>query len=132
MSINFRGKGRETEGERKRDRDTDLLSYLFIHWRIPVCALTRDQTCNLTVLGQHSKQLSFQARAWASNVDSTHIRDGRCPASQWQGAQGFAQAQSSDWTLPSVSSLLVHLWDPNPALSLVSAGGVAGGCNPRT
>ena len=38
-------------------------TYLRIHWLILVCALTRDQTCNLGVSGQHSNQLSYQARA---------------------------------------------------------------------
>ena len=41
----------EVEGEREREREICCSTYLCIHWLIPVCALTRDQTLNLGVLG---------------------------------------------------------------------------------
>ena len=41
----------------------DLLFYLRIHWLILVCVLAGDQTHNLDILGQHSTQLSYLARA---------------------------------------------------------------------
>ena len=37
-------------------------TYLYIHWLILVCALTRYQTHN-GVWGQHSNQLSYSAKA---------------------------------------------------------------------
>ena len=50
--------------ERGRKRNIDLLSNLCINWLPFVCGLTRDQTHHLEVWGQHSNQLSYQARAW--------------------------------------------------------------------
>ena len=46
------------EGERESETSICCSTYLFIHWLILVCALTRDWTCNLGVIGQHSNQLS--------------------------------------------------------------------------
>ena len=38
-------------------------TYFCIHWLLLLCPLTRDQTHNLSVLGRHSSQLSYPARA---------------------------------------------------------------------
>ena len=51
------------ERERERDKFVVLLIYLCIAWLLLVCALTRDQTDNLGVLGWCSNQLSYPARA---------------------------------------------------------------------
>ena len=66
-------------GRQRRERKTSICSiYLCIHWLILVCALTRDQTCDLGVLGRCSNQLSYPARArnwvlWA--FSSRYMRD---------------------------------------------------------
>ena len=44
-------------------------TYLCIHWLLLVCALTRDQTHNLGVLGQCSNQLSCLTRAKLEGLD---------------------------------------------------------------
>ena len=49
--------------ERERETLICCYPYLCIHWLILVCALTRDQTCNLGILGQCSNQLSYLAGA---------------------------------------------------------------------
>ena len=53
----------EIERNRRRKRERVSLScrstYWCIHWLLLVCALTRDRTCNLGVLGRHSKQLGY-------------------------------------------------------------------------
>ena len=54
---------REREEERKRERSIYCFIYLYIHWLNLVYTLTRDQTCNLSVLGQSSNQLSHSTRA---------------------------------------------------------------------
>ena len=58
------GRGRHG-GETDRQIDTPIYcsTYLCIHWLILVCALTRDQTHNLGVLGRCSNQLSHPVRA---------------------------------------------------------------------
>ena len=62
LLIDFREKG---------ERETLICStYLCIHQLIPVCVLTRDGTCKLGVLGKHSNQLSYPARAWSSFVQT--------------------------------------------------------------
>ena len=54
----------EGEREERRERNIDCCStYGCSHWFILVCALTGDQTHNLGVLGWHSNQLSYLARA---------------------------------------------------------------------
>ena len=47
----------------ERETSTSCSTYLCIHWLIPTCALTRDWTCNLGMLGLHSHPLSYLARA---------------------------------------------------------------------
>ena len=51
---------------RGRERETETLiccfTYLCVHWLILVCALPRDQTCNLGILEWYSNQLSYPAR----------------------------------------------------------------------
>ena len=65
----MKGGGTEGEGARKREREREeetvicCSTYLCIHWLILVCVLTRDQTCNLGVLGCCSNQVSYTARA---------------------------------------------------------------------
>ena len=56
---------REREGRRERERETSICcsTNLCINWLIPVCALTRDWTCNPGVSEQCSNQLSYPARA---------------------------------------------------------------------
>ena len=51
--------------ERKRERETSVCcsTHLCIHWFILACALTGDQTNNLSVSGWCSNQLSYPARA---------------------------------------------------------------------
>ena len=51
------GRGREGEIE------IHCSIYLCIHWLLLVCALTRDQTCNLGISQRPSNQLSYLARA---------------------------------------------------------------------
>ena len=50
--------------EREREKESTIYrsTYSCIHWLILACALTRDQTCNLGVLGRCSNQLSYPAR----------------------------------------------------------------------
>ena len=52
----------EKEREREREASICCSTYLYIHWLILICFLTRDETCNLGVLGQYSNQLSYLAR----------------------------------------------------------------------
>ena len=50
----MRGEGRgerKREGEEEREGEIILFFCLFTHWLIPACALTKDQTPNLGVLG---------------------------------------------------------------------------------
>ena len=47
-------------------------TYLCIHWLILLCALTGDQTHDFGILGQHSNQLSYSARAWG--MGSSKVR----------------------------------------------------------
>ena len=57
---------RKKAGEgRERERETWICcsNYLRIHLLLLVCALPRDRTCNLGVLGQCSNNLSHLARA---------------------------------------------------------------------
>ena len=51
------------EGEREKETSICCSSYFCIHWLILLCALTRDQTHNLGVLGRRSNQMSYPARA---------------------------------------------------------------------
>ena len=48
-----------------RERETSICrsTYLCLRWLLVCCALTRDQTHNLSVLGWCSNQLSYPARA---------------------------------------------------------------------
>ena len=59
LLIDFR------ERNRKGKRETLICfsTYLCIHGLIPVCAVTRQQTCKLGVLGRCSNQLSYPAKA---------------------------------------------------------------------
>ena len=67
------GWGRQTERERERERDIDLLFHLFrIHSLILVCALTRDWTCNLGILGWCSNQQNYLTRAHIFNIHIFH------------------------------------------------------------
>ena len=51
------------EREEERETSTCCSTYVCIHWLLIVCALTGDQTHNLSVLGQRSNKLSYPARA---------------------------------------------------------------------
>ena len=63
------GGERESERERERERHIEICStYLCIDWLILLCALTRDPTCNLGVLGQYSNQPSYSARALGASL----------------------------------------------------------------
>ena len=66
LIIDFREREREW-GERgsggERETATSCSTYLCFHRLIFVCALTRDQTCCLGILGRLSNQLSHPARA---------------------------------------------------------------------
>ena len=64
LKIDFREEG----GVREKRTLICCSTYLCIHWLIPICALTRDQTHNLGVLGQCSNQLSYLARAECIHV----------------------------------------------------------------
>ena len=44
------------EGERERETLIYCSTYLYIHWLLHVCALTKDITLNLGVSGGHSNQ----------------------------------------------------------------------------
>ena len=59
LFINFLKRGRE----RERGKLICCSKYSCIHWLILVCALARDQTCNLGLWGWCSEQLSYPARA---------------------------------------------------------------------
>ena len=50
---------RERENGRQRETSICCSTYLCIHWLILVCALSRDQIPNLSVLGWHCNQLSL-------------------------------------------------------------------------
>ena len=65
LIIDFREREREG-GERKQGEGetmTSFSTYFCLHWLIFVCALTRDQTCCLGILGRLSNQLSPPTRA---------------------------------------------------------------------
>ena len=53
---------REREREREREISICCSTYLCMHLLILTCALTRDQSHNLGVLGLCSNQLSYPAR----------------------------------------------------------------------
>ena len=55
-----KGWGAEKEKEKRR---FCCSTHLCIHWSVLVCALTRDWTLNLGILGQCSNQLSYLVRA---------------------------------------------------------------------
>ena len=60
-----RGRGTWGEREKERERKKHLFccsTYVYIHWLLLVCALTRDGTCSLGVSGQCSNHLSFLTR----------------------------------------------------------------------
>ena len=66
-----------------RERNINSLTccptYLFTHWLIPVCSLTRDWTGNLGVSGWCSNQLSYPVyplfkRRWLDTEDRTLAR----------------------------------------------------------
>ena len=54
---------RRSKRERKRETLICCSRYLRIHQSLLLCSLTRNQTQNLGVLGQCSKQLSYPTRA---------------------------------------------------------------------
>ena len=74
LKLFFREKegGSGGEGER-RERETSICcsTYFRIHWLIFVCALTRDQTCNLGISRQCFNQLSYLARAYNLHLKSS-------------------------------------------------------------
>ena len=63
-------------GERETQREilTCCSTYLYIHWLLLVCALTRDWTHNLGILGWCYNQLSYLARAIIIIIFNSHMR----------------------------------------------------------
>ena len=56
----------ERGGEKEREREILIcfFTYLCIHWLLLLCALIRDWTCNLGILGRHFNEWSYLTRAY--------------------------------------------------------------------
>ena len=73
LNLFYKARGR---GEMERERSIYYSTYLSIHYLILACALTRNQTCLVGVLGWHASQLSYLAKAHPSlfkKENASHI-----------------------------------------------------------
>ena len=59
--------------EKEREKSICHSTYLYTHWSILVCALTRDWTGNLGISGWGSNQLRYLARALACIFNSSFL-----------------------------------------------------------
>ena len=80
--------------EREKKRSSCCSIYLCTHWLLFICALTRDQTHNLGLSGQHSNQQSYPARVMYFHI---YHCDGYFHVSTWLGhaAQMLSQRSAS-------------------------------------
>ena len=98
-------------------------TYLCTHWLILICALTRDQTCNLGASGWCSNQLSYPARAsWKTLENTLSVEENKFQGNISNKMILKYQSQTQNYIFLDVHIYVLEItlfFPPHPYISVV-------------